>query len=112
MGNDKLIVGWMDSRKGSYDSDNQDIYVAKVDFAAGAAVPQANTDQTDPVALSVALSKRHYPGGGEGAMLSGFATRNATNVVIVNKTTRRPRLPLPCWRGRTTRPSCCHRQVA
>jgi putative cell wall-binding protein len=85
MGNDKLIVGWMDSREGSYDSDNQDVYVAKVDFAAGGAVPQASTDQTDPVALSVALSKRHYPGGGEGAMLSGFATRNATNVVIVNR---------------------------
>jgi len=85
MGNDKLLVGWMDSQEGSYDSDNQDIYVAKVDFAASGAAPQTFVNQSDPVALSVALARRGYAGGGESAMLSTFASRNATRVVIVNK---------------------------
>ena len=49
-GQRQAIVGWMDSREGSFETDNQDIYLAKVDFAAGAAVPQENIDQTDPVA--------------------------------------------------------------
>ena len=38
-----------------------------------------------PVALSVALSKHAYEGGGEGVLSSTFATRNGTRAVIVNQ---------------------------
>ena len=85
MGNDQLLVGWMDSREGSFDTDNQDFYLAKVDHAASGAVPQTRIDEPDAVALSVALSQATYRGGGEGLLNSTFATRNGTKVVIVNE---------------------------
>ncbi len=85
LGNDKVLIGWMDSREGNFDTDTLDIYLAKVDLNASAAVPQSNVDESDPVALSVALSRRGYIGGGESVLASTFATRNATKVVIVNK---------------------------
>jgi len=85
MGSDQLLVGWMDSREGSFDSDNQDIYLAKVNHAASATVPQSTVDGGDPVGLSVALSQQAYIGGGEGLMRSTFASRNGTKVVIVNQ---------------------------
>ena len=85
LGSDSLLVGWMDSREGSYDTDNQDIYLAKVRHDAPADVPQERIDQPDNVALSVALSKRTYMGGGEGLLLSTFASRRGTRVVIANE---------------------------
>jgi putative cell wall-binding protein len=85
LGNDTLLVGWMDSREGSFDNDNQDIYLAKVDLAASGSIPQTNVDEPDPVALSVALSKLGYQGGGESTLAATFATKNSTRVVIVNE---------------------------
>jgi len=85
IGNDQVLVGWMDSREGSFDNDNQDIYLAKVSFNAPSAVPQTNIDHRDPASLSVALSKLAYPGGGESLLAGTFATRSATKVVIVNQ---------------------------
>ena len=85
IGNDQLLIGWMDPREGSYDSDNQDIYLAKVDFNAPSAVPQSNIDQPDPVSLSVGLSNFTYLGGGESLLAGTFASRSATKVVIVNQ---------------------------
>ena len=85
MGESKLLIGWMDSREGSFDSDTQDIYLAKVDFDAPATVPQQTIQPTGPVALSVTLSQLGYPGGGEGLLASTFATRKGSKVVIVNQ---------------------------
>lgn len=85
MSNDELLIGWMDSREGNVDNDNQDIYLAKVLRGASSTVPQTRVDQPDPAALSVALSKHAYPGGGEGVLASTFATRPATKVVIANQ---------------------------
>jgi len=85
LGSDELLVAWMDPREGSFDSDTQDIYLAKVNHAASAAVPQSTVAGGDPVGLSVALSQTAYIGGGEGLMRSGFASRNGTKVVIVNQ---------------------------
>ncbi len=85
MGNDELLVAWMDSREGSFNTDNQDIYLANVNHAASSTIPQAKIDQSDPIAMSVAASKLGYKGGGEAALVSNFAVRNATRVVIVNK---------------------------
>ena len=85
IGDDKVLIGWMDSREGSFDTDNQDIYLAKVDLNASGAVPQTNVDQPDAVARSVALSKLAYPGGSESVLASVFATRNTSRVVIVEQ---------------------------
>ena len=85
LGNDQLLVAWMDSREGSYDTDTQDIYLAKVNHAASATVPQESVSGPSPTALAVKLSQQTYRGGGEGLMVSGFATRNGTKVVIVNE---------------------------
>ena len=85
IGNDQVLVGWMDSREGSFDSDNQDIYLAKVDLKAPSIVPQSNITAGDPISLSVALSRFTYLGGGESLLAGTFATRSATKVVIVNQ---------------------------
>ena len=85
LGNDRLLVGWMDSREGSYDNDNQDIYLAKVDFNGSAVIPQESINRSDPADTSVRLSKQAYPGGDEGLLASTFATRNGTRVVIANQ---------------------------
>ncbi len=81
-GNDRLLIAWMDSRNGSFDNDNQDIYLAKATMNGGGSVPQENLQRTDPVGTSVRLSQHTYPGGGEGLLASTFATRNGTRVVI------------------------------
>ncbi|MDQ6848680.1 MAG: cell wall-binding repeat-containing protein [Actinomycetota bacterium] len=86
MGNNQLLVGWMDSREGSFDSDNQDIYLAKVDHSASNTVPQETlTRNSNGPQFSVDLSRRTYPGGGEAIMAGGFATRNPVKPVIVNE---------------------------
>ncbi|MDQ3629669.1 MAG: glycoside hydrolase [Actinomycetota bacterium] len=96
VGGDQLLVGWMDSREGNWDTDTSDTYLAKVNFNATGAAPQTHIDQPDAVSRSVALSKLAYPAGNEGAMTGGPrdpagpggfgpATRNASAVVIVNE---------------------------
>ena len=80
-----LIVSWMDSREGSFDTDNQDIYLAKVNHNGPGTVPLETLPRTDPVDTSVRLSRHAYPGGGESTLAATFATRNMTRVVIVNQ---------------------------
>lgn len=83
--NNQLLVGWMDSREGSSDSDNLDTYLAKVDLEASGAAPQTKIDKPDAVSRSIAISNRAYEGGNEGLLTGVFATRVATRVVIVNE---------------------------
>ncbi|MDQ3871088.1 MAG: cell wall-binding repeat-containing protein, partial [Chloroflexota bacterium] len=85
LANDQLMVGWMDSREGNFDNDNQDIYLARVNHNGPNAVPQETLTRTDTVSLSVALSRLAYPGGGESVLASTFATRAWSRVVIVNE---------------------------
>jgi|GEM_PF-1233268 len=85
IGDDKVLIGWMDSREGNFQTDGLDIYLAKVDFNATGPAPQTNIDQPDAVSRSVALSKFAYEGGGEAVIIDNFATRSATRVVIVNE---------------------------
>jgi putative cell wall-binding protein len=82
---DELLIAWMDPREGNVDDDTQDLYLAKVLRGASATIPQSRVDQPGPVSLSVALSQQTYQGGGEAVLASTFATRPATNVVIVNQ---------------------------
>ncbi len=85
LGNDQLLVGWMDSREGNFDNDNLDIYLAKVDHGGGANIPQETITRSDPAGTSVALSRRTYAGGEESLLAGGFATRKGTRIVIVNE---------------------------
>jgi len=85
LGNSQLLVGWMDAREGNFDSDTQDIYLAKVDHGGPADVPRESIARTGPVETSVRLSREAYPGGGESLLDSVFATRNGARVVIVNE---------------------------
>lgn len=84
IGNDQLLVGWMDSREGNFDNDNLDIYLSKVDLNAPASVPQDVIKEQDATALSTTLSSFTYPGGGEGLLAATFASRKGAKVVIVN----------------------------
>ncbi len=86
MGNSRLLVAWMDAREGDTENDNQDIYLAKVDHAGPAAVPQDSIARSKDLAdTSVRLSRHTYPGGGEGLLTGTFASRRGTKVVIANR---------------------------
>jgi putative cell wall-binding protein len=85
-GNSGLLIGWMDSREGSFDNDNQDIYLAKVDHSGSSTIAQGSiTRSSDVDQFSVDLSKGTWPGGGEGTLAATFATKNSTRPVIVNE---------------------------
>ena len=85
IGDDTVLIGWMDSREGSFETDGLDIYLAKVRFKASSVAPQTKVDRPDLVSRSVALSQSAYRGGGEAVVIANFATRSATKVVIVNQ---------------------------
>ncbi len=85
VGTDKVLIGWMDTREGGYDSDNQDIYLAKVDLSSSASPPVGNIDEPGPLDLSIGLSRFGYAGGGESTLAATFATRSASKVVVVNQ---------------------------
>jgi len=85
IGDSKVLIGWMDSREGSSDSDNLDTYLAKVDLSDSGGASQTNIARPDAVSGSVALSNRAYLGGNEGVLSGTFATRVNTNVVIANQ---------------------------
>lgn len=103
VGGDDILFAWMDSREGNWDTDNDDIYLAKLDFDATGDAPATYVDGPDVISRSVELSKLGYQGGPEGALVGGLrdvanppgctgvncpggpATRNVSSVVIVNQ---------------------------
>lgn len=103
VGDDDVLVAWMDSREGNWDTDTEDIYLAKVNFDATGDAPTTYVDAPDAISRSVALSELGYQGGTEGALVGGKfdtanppdcppascpggpASRNASSVVIVNQ---------------------------
>jgi putative cell wall-binding protein len=106
VGGGQLLVGWMDSREGNWDNENEDTYLAKVNFSGSGSAARTSFAQTDPVARSVALARHGYQGGNEGGLVgtiidplapagctlagttacpSGPASRKVSSVVIVNQ---------------------------
>lgn len=97
----RLLVGWMDSREGNWDTDTEDIYLAKVNHNASGDDPKTFVDDSGgAIAKSVRLSKIGYLAGNEGALVGGTrdpanagvaspaggpSSRNASAVVIVNE---------------------------
>lgn len=84
LGNDKILVGWMDSRDGNVDTDTMGIYLATVNLKASKTVPVQRVARTNATDLSVKLSQMTYPAGSEATLAGTFATAPATRVVIVN----------------------------
>ncbi len=83
---DQILVGWMDSREGNFQNDSQDIYLSRVTVNARGPVPVRRIPRrSDPITLSVALSRLAYPAGPEALLAGTFVTRPATRVVIVNQ---------------------------
>jgi putative cell wall-binding protein len=90
LGNNRLLVGWMDSREGNFQNDSQDIYLSQLTVAApGAAAAQLParrmTLRGSASDYSTQLSRLAYPAGPEAVLASTFATRPFTRVVIVNE---------------------------
>jgi putative cell wall-binding protein len=85
LGTDGVLFAWMDSREGSFDTDTQDIYLAKLAHNAPTTpIPTTSLASAGASDLSVALSQLAYPGGSEAILASTFATRPGTRVVIAN----------------------------
>jgi putative cell wall-binding protein len=81
-----LLIAWMDSRNGNFQTDSQDIYLSKVTVGAAGPVPSSSVSvPRDPVDMSVAFSRLAYPAGTEAVLSSTFATRDFTRVVIANE---------------------------
>lgn len=86
LGGNQLLVGWMDSRQGNFQTDTQDVYLSPVTVGVRGAVPVRRISlRRNPVDMSVALSRLAYPAGPEAVLASTFATRPLARVVIVNE---------------------------
>ncbi|MEA2198130.1 MAG: hypothetical protein QOJ25_2181, partial [Solirubrobacteraceae bacterium] len=82
----QLLIAWMDSRQGNFQTDSQDIYLSQVTVGVSGPIASSSvTVPSDPIAMSAALSRLAYPGGPEAVLGSTFATRAFTRVVIVNE---------------------------
>jgi hypothetical protein len=85
LGNDRLLVGWMDSRDGNSETDNLGLWLANVDLRASNRVPIQRVTRRTSVDLSVRLSRLTYPAGPESTLAGTFASKPTTRVVIVNE---------------------------
>ena len=85
LGDNRLLVAWMDSRDGNPETDTMGIYLAKVDLEASPRVPVRRIPAVGAGGLAVRLSQLAYPGGGEAVLAGVFASRPWSRVVIVNE---------------------------
>ncbi|HWC87943.1 MAG TPA: hypothetical protein VG388_15525 [Solirubrobacteraceae bacterium] len=86
LGGNQLLIGWMDSRKGNFQTDSQDIYLSKVTVGVTGRIASSSvTVPSNPIDMSVAFSRLAYPAGPEAVLGSTFATRAFARVVIVNE---------------------------
>jgi hypothetical protein len=84
LGNDKILVGWMDTRDGNVETDTMGIYLATVNLKASRRVPVERVARSSATELSVKLSQLTYPAGAEATLAGTFATAPASRAVIVN----------------------------
>lgn len=85
LGRDRLLVAWMDSRRGNVQNDSQDIYLARLDVDSRSRAPVRRVRPAGATAFSVALSRMAYPGGPEAVLASTFVSRPWTRLVVVNR---------------------------
>ena len=87
IGGGLLLIGFMDSREGNTDTENEDYYLAKVNFDAGGPAPATHVDAPEVVSRAIALSRIGYRAGNEGALIGG--PRDPANVGFVIAADRR-----------------------
>ncbi len=80
-----ILHAWMDSREGNFNTDTQDIYLAKTNFNGPANIPHKPIGTYDPTGFAVRFSQLAQPGGSEAKQASTFASTFATRVVIANQ---------------------------
>ena len=80
-----ILHAWMDSREGNFNTDTQDIYLAKTNFNGSANVPIKPIGTYNPSGFAVRFSQLAQPGGSEAKQASTFASTFATRVVIANQ---------------------------
>jgi putative cell wall-binding protein len=90
LADNRLVVGWGDSRFGNALTDANDIVTATVTVGAADPVPVTPLARLSPPAQSVTLSRLAYPGGGESVSMPTGTGRSTmavagTRVVIVNQ---------------------------
>jgi hypothetical protein len=85
LGDDRVLLGWMDSREGNINGESFDIYTSIMDVDAGPGpIPVRRVEAADTASLSVRLSQLGYQGGAEAVLNTGFTVRPITRLVIVN----------------------------
>jgi len=85
LGDDRVMVAWMDSRDGNPETDTMGIYLAEVDHNAPPEVPVRRVVARTAADLAVQMSRMAYPGGGEAVLAGVFASRPWSRVVIVGE---------------------------
>jgi hypothetical protein len=85
IGNNRLLVGWMDSRDGNSETDNMGLWLANVNLRASNRVPVQRVTRRDSADLALRLSRLTYPAGTEATLAGTFASKPTTRVVIVNE---------------------------
>ena len=84
LGENRLLVAWMDSRDGNPETDTMGIYLAKVNLKASRTVPARRVASSNASDLALRLSQMAWPGGGESVLAGVFASRPWSRVVIAN----------------------------
>ncbi|MGH9165459.1 MAG: cell wall-binding repeat-containing protein, partial [Acidimicrobiales bacterium] len=82
LGNDEVLVAWPDVRDGNFDTDNQTVYLSKIQVNPTGPPPVERLPESQPGGVSAALSRLAYPGGAE--KLTSGTPIPSTNVVVVN----------------------------
>jgi hypothetical protein len=80
-----VLFAWQDSREGSFDTENGDIYLAKLNLQASADIAVQRFPQVSPSSLSVHLGRYAYQGGPQAVLNVGFSNRPTSRPVIVNE---------------------------
>jgi hypothetical protein len=82
---DNVIIAWQDSREGSRDNDNEDIYLGRLQLDAAGPTPVQTVPESDNPTLSLRLSQFAYQAGPEAVLQSTFTTADISRPVIVNQ---------------------------
>lgn len=84
-GSRRLLVGWVDTRNGNFETDTQSLFLARVDHRAGDGIPRRRIRGSRTARLANALSRSAYPAGPEAVLGGTFASRPWSRVVIVSE---------------------------
>ena len=82
LGDNEVLVAWSDARLTDFETENMDIFSARVQVNPSGPPPSTQLPLAQPAGLSVSLSRLAYPGGAEKFVAGAPAPGSA--VVVVN----------------------------